>query len=541
MGMADPILIVGAGPTGLAMAAALARYGIACRIVDKSPAPATQSKALAVQARTLELFDQLGVVDEMLARGQKVRGMEIFSDSHRLAQIHIDNIPSEYPFILGLAQSQTEQILIAHLERQGIAVERPVELMALAQDDTKVTATLKDGDGHVETVSAPFVIGCDSAHSAVRHSVQIPFVGAEYPEVWALADVKIAWDLPADMMHLFMHPKGLFATIPLEQGRQRIIAELPGIDTTVPLPELALGDFQRMADERAGSTHARISDPVWMSHFRLHLRHAERYRQGRVFLAGDAAHIHSPAGGQGMNTGIQDAYNLAWKLALALQGHAQAGLLDTYESERVPVAQKVMRMSDTMIRMTAAHNPMVRGVRNLAMPLASRQGVVQRMMTQWVSELAVNYRESAIVAGHGRFSGDLKPGDRAPDAQPLMTSTGDGVRLFDLLRRPQHILLLFAPPAPQQADWQRLTAFADAIDQRHAGLIAPYLIVGDEAEQPTAVSDARVLHDARGDLRRTYGVTAESLYLIRPDGYIGFRSQPPDEAGLESYLRRIFG
>jgi 2-polyprenyl-6-methoxyphenol hydroxylase-like FAD-dependent oxidoreductase len=539
-------LVVGAGPTGLLMASELARHGVSCRIIDKGPHATTTSNAIALHARTLEVFEQLGIIEEALAQGLKQHGASIYADGERLIHVSFDELDAPYPFILSLPQSETERILGAHLERLGIQVERNVELLGFTQDEQTVAARLRHADGHEETVTTAWLIGCDGAHSAVRHVLNMPFSGSAYPEAFALADVKVRWPLSDDEMHMFLGHDGLLAVFPMRGGRHRLIVERAAEAGEEKMPDPTLEEIQGYLDKfaPAGST---ASDPVWLAAFRTHLRQAAHTRQGRVFLAGDAAHIHSPAGGQGMNTGLQDAYNLAWKLALVHTGQAPASLLDTYESERHPVAESVMRTTDLMMKGATIHSPIAQHIRNRLVPLLVQQDFIQHRLTAQLAELSINYRKSALVAehlhshfSHGHVVGGPRAGDRAPDAGPLLRADGTSARLFEALRGTKHTLLLLADADHQQASWGRLTALAGAIGARYGAQIGIYLVAAGSTAPAGDTSGAAILLDPERALHQRYSAVGECLYLIRPDGYIGYRSYPADADSLNDYLKGLF-
>jgi 2-polyprenyl-6-methoxyphenol hydroxylase-like FAD-dependent oxidoreductase len=539
-------LVIGAGPTGLFMAAELLRRGVACRVIDKAPAPSNTSKALALQSRTLEMFDQVGIIEEILEPGLKAGVVNIHANGQTIIQMSMNEVHGPYPFILCLPQNQTEHILTHHLERLGGQVERQRELIGFTQDDAGVTATLRHADGHEETLTTRWLIGCDGAHSAVRHALNIPFNGAPYPEAFALADVKIDWPLPNDQIDLFLSEHGLLGAFPMQGGRYRLIIETKADAGDAPLPDPTLEEIQGYLT-KLGPTGSVASDPAWLAAFRSHLRHAEHIRQGRVFLAGDAAHIHSPAGGQGMNTGLQDAYNLAWKLALVNAGHASPALLDTYETERHPVAESVLRTSDLMLKAATLRSPVTQQIRNRLLPLLAQQDLIQQRMTAQIAELSVNYRKSPMVAEHhharfvpAQFTHGPRAGDRAPDAAPLLQADGHAVRLFELLRGTNATLLLFADPENATASWQRLAALANTITARYGSLITSYIVSAGASVPEVTQTSAAPLLDPELALQRAYAASPECLYLVRPDGYIGFRSYPADEASLHDYLKRLF-
>jgi hypothetical protein len=372
----------------------------------------------------------------------------------------------------------------------------------------------------------------------------MPFAGAAYPEDFALADVKIHWSLPASEMHLFLHEDGIFAAFPLPGGRYRLIVETSEHADKEKQPEPTLEDFQRYLKER-GPEGATLDDPVWMSAFRIHARKVEHYRQGHVFLAGDAAHIHSPAGGQGMNTGIQDVCNLAWKLALVHTHHAPLSLLDSYEAERHPVAASVLHTTDLMIRMATLHQPLLQQVRNHIVPVLSRIEPVQHRFVEQISELTIHYRNSPIVSEHSGFSLPLlshkspKAGERAPEAHPLFRADGTVTRLFEVLRSTKHTLFLLTGENYSSTSLQQLNLLANLVNERYGDLVQVYLVVADKHVPGEMQADIPVLLDKEKAMHLHYSAGAESLYLVRPDGYIGYRSQPIDADHFWNYLRAI--
>jgi 2-polyprenyl-6-methoxyphenol hydroxylase-like FAD-dependent oxidoreductase len=357
----DAILVVGAGPTGLMTAGELARLGVPCRVIDKAAAPSQTSKALAVQARTLEYFERIGLADAAAAAGRKVHGANVFSGGRRIVHLTFDDISSRYPFALIFPQSGTERLLTDHLSHLGVEVERNAELVSLAQGAEGVEAVVRRTDrGTEERVRAPWLIGCDGAHSAARHLLGVPFSGRAFEEAFSLADVRLESDLPADEVTIYLCKGDILGFFPMAAPGQfrAVIAHGRG---TAPPGAPTLDEFQRAIDA-FGPRGARVSDPAWTSRFRISQRQVAAYRRGRSFLVGDAAHIHSPLGGQGMNTGIQDACNLAWKLALVSGGRARDGLLDSYHAA-------LLRVTGALSRVVLWRNPAAAGARDAAAAL----------------------------------------------------------------------------------------------------------------------------------------------------------------------------
>jgi 2-polyprenyl-6-methoxyphenol hydroxylase-like FAD-dependent oxidoreductase len=548
----SPILIVGAGPVGLMLAAELASHGIQCRIIDKAREPSDQSKALAVHARTLEIFDALGIAEETIAAGHLVHGMSAYSDGRRIAHLSFDEIQSRYPYVLILPQSDTEHILNHHLENQGLKVERGVELTGLAQTSRGVAAILRTATGAEEHFRTPWLVGCDGAHSAVRQNLDVGFEGKQYEENFWLADAKLDFDQPDDELYVYAAPDTLVAMFPMGGGRWRIVvghAQATGGATPT------LGQVQA-AMERAGVRGARAHDPWWLAHFRISRRRVSSYDAGRVFLAGDSAHIHSPAGGQGMNTGIQDAFNLGWKLALVSSGAAPAELLETYHAERYPVSADVLRETDLMTRVIALRQPVAQAIRNSLLPILSASEVVQQRASRALAELTVNYRKSPIVGEHrntlaesirragGSGAGawyefGLGPmaGDRALDAEPIEVPGTAAHRLYEAIRGPHFNLLLFSG-IQSTSDYRDLLEIAAAVRKRCGERVKTHLVLSRGEDIPAR--HISVIHDLEHALHRAYGAGARCLYLIRPDAYVGFRAQPPDAASLLENLNLIF-
>ncbi len=309
-----PALVVGAGPVGLTMAAHLHHHGVACRIVDSSPQPSDKSKALVIWARSLEMLDDLGVVGDFTAAGRFLQGARFHAGRRTLVHLTFQTPGTEYPRPLMLAQSETERLLAEHLRRVGVAVERPVELTAFADRGDHVEASLRHAGGREEQVRCDWLLGCDGAHSTTRKQLGLEFAGEADPNDFLLADCRID-GIPQDELSLFWHSRGVLGFFPFGEGRCRVIADMGRAPGPGHPPDPTLAQVQAVVDER-GPGGVRLSEAVWLAGFRIHERKVADYRRGRVFLAGDAAHIHSPAGGQGMNTGMQDAWNLAWKLAL---------------------------------------------------------------------------------------------------------------------------------------------------------------------------------------------------------------------------------
>ena len=374
---------MGAGPTGLVLAAELLARGIHARVIDKGDGVILQSRAIGIHARALEVLDMMGIADRFTDRGQIVRRFCYYSRGRRLASLDLTRCGSRFGFLLDLPQDETERLLRARVSELGGAVEQGVELVSLSPGPDAVTATVWEGTGPPGQITARYVVGCDGAHSRVRHELGLAFRGHPYAEDWLMADVRLDWQRRDDEVHAFFRPDGLpLICFPMRDHRWRLILPYAGErDGQAP----SLEEVQRLADQRAPRP-VTVSDPSWLASFRCHRRSASAYRRGRVLLAGDAMHIHTPAGGQGMNTGIMDAHNLAWKLALVVSGRATSRLLDTYGAERGPVAAEVLRLTHAIVRYSTLSHPLKQQARNIIVPAAGRVPLIQHRAARRLSQ-----------------------------------------------------------------------------------------------------------------------------------------------------------
>jgi 2-polyprenyl-6-methoxyphenol hydroxylase-like FAD-dependent oxidoreductase len=535
------VLVVGAGPTGLALAAQLRACGARFRIIDRLRDRTRESRALAVQARSLEVLQALGLGEALVARGRTSTRVALHLDGRAVAHMTLGDIgatDTRFPFILFVSQSETEAVLSEHLDARAVSVERGVELARFEAGDDDVRCVLRHDDGREEHVRAKFLAGCDGAHSAVRAGAGIAFGGGSYPQEFVLGDIEADGALDPGAINSFAGP-GVAMFFPLGRPTTwRVIAmaareagdgEGAAKGAT---PELSLSELQAIVDGPTGGS-VRLRDPAWLTRFRLHHRQTANYRAGRVFLAGDAAHVHSPVGAQGMNTGIQDAWNLGWKLAMVTRGLAEPRLLDSYEAERWPVGRFLLRYTDRIfVTFTRAigSGRLAAWVRRVVMrrvlPRVVGSSRSRTAAFRFVSQLGIRYRESpVIVDATPRLRSGPRAGERLPDAR--VTIDGEARWLQEAVAGPTMGLLLCGDPA----SW-------DAV--RVAGLQArfPETLT---THHLTRSQLPGVLVDESGNALATLGVTDTAHYLVRPDGYIAFRSGGHDLRGVGEYLERWFG
>ncbi len=404
-------------------------------------------------------------------------------------------------------------------------------------------------DGSEEFIDCSYIAGCDGAHSSVRHILDLEFKGAPYPYYWLLADCDLDWKYPLHHMSVFIHPSGVTAYFPLYSDRGRLMFELPDAPVDEEMPEPTIEDVRRLMGER-GIDYRSVGNPNWLAYFKLHHRMVDKYGDGRVFLCGDAAHIHSPIGGQGMNTGIQDSYNLAWKLALVLKGESPGSLLDSYNTERHRVGKGVVGLTDMATKMIGLHNPVLAAIRNKLIGTLSALDPVEEKLLLTLSQIEINYRESPIVEerwyqpdaveGYHNYMHDLQAGERVKDYS-LMSLDGNGsIQLYDLLKDIRHNLLLFTGALPEDMEFDELRKIQHSLESEYGGLIAVHMIAGTNGLPPDFTKMSSVWRDKDLLMHRDFGAAKSSLYLLRPDGYIGFRNQPASLSDLLEYLPIIF-
>ena len=506
------VLVVGAGPTGLMLANQLARVGLTPQIIDRHSGPAQQSRAMAVQARTMEIYAGLGVIEQSLARGTVATGANLWANGRWTARVPFGDIGrdlSPYPFVLMLGQDENELILGDELRRQGVEIAWNTELVALEQMPEYMLATTRQADGSVRRVAATWVAGCDGSRSAVRELNNIGFPGAPYEHTFFVADTEASGPMRPGDLNIYLWQDGFHLFFPMKgQERWRVIGIVPRL--LRERADLAFEDLVPAIRQEAGVGLA-FRRCHWFSTYRISHRAAERFRDRRCFLLGDAAHIHSPAGGQGMNTGLQDAYNLAWKLALVAQGRAAPALLDSYEQERVPVAQRLLVTTDRAFQLVVSEGWLAALLRTKVIAriaaTAMRFAPVRRLAFSTVSQIGIAYPHSPL----SQALADLpKRAPAAGDRFPwLQLRLGVGTAPIDLYRELDHtrfnLIVIGQAIAPKDLD----------------ELVKLHIVAQDEAN---AAELARV------------AIAGPSFYLLRPDGHVGLCGAILDPAGITRYL-----
>ena len=502
--MTTDVLIVGAGPTGLALAAQLIRYGIDFVIIDKNETTTPHSKAIGVQARTLEIYDQISLADDLVSRGWIANKVRLVEGGEVRGEIDLTSIGtgmSPFPFLLIVEQGKHEEMIHDFIRSKNKEVQWQTELLKFAQNSDGVVAEVKNAMGDLESIDAKFLVGCDGAHSLVRHTLGIDFSGSTFERLFYVADVEIDWAFDHDALHANLGKNTLTAFFPMTGEKQwRIVGTFPE-GHKADEGEVLYDEIERqiIADTELKFDITKVN---WFSVYRVHSRHVGKFSEGRCFLAGDSAHIHTPAGAQGMNTGIQDSYNLAWKLAYVLKHGANIKLLDTYNEERLPNAHRLLQTTDRFFQLAASDDALAGFFRIHIFPyianFALNLEAVKRFVFPLVSQIGINYRASSLSTGGDGFK--TRPGDRMPFFEV------EGASIYERLREPKYHVLIFDDGSG----------------------VSPNVNMGpsfDMAVMPLYPKVAEV-----------FGVTKTFTAVIRPDNYIGSLEQGYSAENVSRYL-----
>jgi 2-polyprenyl-6-methoxyphenol hydroxylase-like FAD-dependent oxidoreductase len=494
------VLIVGAGPTGLVLALWLTRLGVSVRLIDRAPTGGTTSRALAVQARTLELYRQIGLAEEVVAQGVRVGAVNLWVSGEQRAHAVFESLGeglSPYPFALAFPQDAHERLLSEHLSKLGVEVERRTEFVGFEESAGRVLVRLRRPNGDTETCETAYLAGCDGAHSAVRGALGIGFEGGTYDHLFYVADVEGGGPVMNGELHIALDESEFLAAFPLKGGNARLVGTVRD-DAGAARERLSWCDVGKRVISELGIEVSRVN---WFSTYRVHHRVANQFRKGRAFLLGDAGHVHSPVGGQGMNTGIGDAVNLAWKLAAVLLGRAGTAILDSYEPERIGFARRLVDTTDRAFTAVTSDGSLARYIRlnvvPLMMPGMFRFAAARRLLFRTVSQTALNYRGSALSIGH---AGPVRGGDRLPWVR--LGGSRDNFSALSSLDWQAHVYGAAAPGIDTLCRERRLPLHVFAWSEQ--------------------------MHRA--------GIVRDAMYLVRPDGYVGLAASPASAAALAAYL-----
>ncbi|WP_079228192.1 FAD-dependent monooxygenase [Pseudomonas putida] len=494
------VLIAGAGPTGLALALWLTRQGVAVRIVDKNSGPGEASRAMAVQARTLELYRQLGLAEAVIAAGYKTPAMNMWARGRRRARIPLKDAGAAicaYPFVLIYPQDRHERLLGQQLRALGVEVQWQTELLSFEERENQITAIVKQADGREEACTAAYLAGCDGAHSFVRHAIGSGFEGGTYKQLFYVADVRISGVEPAGEAHIAFDGSDFVLLLCYgEKDQYRLIGTVR--DERAEHPEHLT--FADVGHDAINGLNLKITEVNWFSSYRVHHRVTDHFRRGRAFLLGDAAHVHSPAGGQGMNTGILDANNLAWKLAAVVKGKAPDSLLDSYQIERQAFARKLVATTDKLFTLVTAQGGFADFVRTRIAPViasvAYKRETVREYLFRVVSQTTVDYRDSPLSEGK---AGGVQGGDRLPWLPGAMA---DNYESLATIGWQVHV---YGEARPDLAQWCT----------QHG--IALRVFAWEPAYEKA-------------------GVARNATYLLRPDTYVALADPEGDTANLSRYF-----
>ena len=512
--MKTEVIIIGAGPTGLALACQFIRYGVEFVIIDKKESVTPFSKALGVHARTLEVYEQIGLAEKAVTKGTIAGKARILESGEIRGEVDLSSVGkglSQYPFMLVLEQSKNEKLLYEYLQEHGEDVLWQSELESFTQDETGVTANIKNISGEISTIEAKYLVGCDGAKSPVRHLLDLKFEGSTFERIFYVADARVDWKFSHDALHVCLAKHSVVAFFPMPgENRYRIVGAFPE-EFSKDEGDVLYEEIEARIKVETG-LNLNISHVNWFSTYKVHTRHVENFRRGRCFLAGDSAHVHTPAGGQGMNTGIQDGYNLAWKLAFVLRGNADDKILESYNAERLENAENLLKTTDRMFNFLAGDAWLTNLIRDHIFPRVMGTALsietVRIEFFKRLSQIGINYRNHNLTQHEGDNDFNVKAGDRLP------YFLVDGASIFNQLREPKFHLLVFSDG---ERDYHEIkNEFENEMLDFHIVPIYPQVTDIFGSEKPFMV-------------------------LLRPDNYIAFLSREISFDKVKNYFSEVIG
>jgi len=542
MAESTDIIVIGAGPVGLTLAGELLRHGAKVRIVEKNPELCQHPNAAVVHVRTLEILSAMGAVEGFLQQGYALPGMHIRAFGKRIGYVDIGGVDSPYPTARCIGQQYSVALLNQHFEKLGGQVEFQVEATGFEQDTDGVRVKLvhharKDSE---EIAAAKFVVGCEGSASLTRKTLNIDFPGERYlGKEFLQADANVRWTYPHGFGYQFVTDEYILLLFPYDAvGHYRIICARDDHNPDNVEPP-TLEEMQELM-RKVADPCAELYEPRWFNRFRSGHRIATTFRQGRAFLAGDAGHVHVPIGGQGMNYGMHDAFNLAWKLAAVAKGETKPDLLDTYMAERHPADEALIHGTDRAYHLLIEPHAIKTVLMKNVMPALLHLEPLQHQIRNTLAEMNVAYPASPLTEDRGGSHGPV-PGDRAPDALLVRMPSRETARLFDVLRDPRWALLLFAGTEPTEHSITALERISAPLAKTYGARVAIHLVLAETPPVPVHENwAADFLMDREHYVHAKYGVTAPCLYLIRPDWHIAFRGGLDDAKRLDEYLGRVF-
>ena len=523
-----PVLIVGAGPTGLMMACELERHDIPFRIIDKKPEPTQGSNATWIQTRTLEIFDAIGMADQFLKIGHPCYSINFYDNGKHLANLPLNQIESTYPFILMLPQCETELLLTNKLKKSKIRVERSFELIDVKQSNNTVISTIKLPNGDLESVTSNWLVACDGANSTVREKCRIPFPGEDISEQFMVADAKMTSYLPTNEIHVFFD-KGtifpergtIFSAFPWGSQDYRLSANLY---SEVPRQTFHPHEVKEVVADRTYGNFI-VENVSWISPFWIHGKIVDSLQHGSIFLAGDAGHIHSPAGGQGMNTGLQDAFNLAWKLALVIKGKAKTSLLESYQLERYSVVNKIVDQTERLTKMMLFDKTFFSKLHQFTKNIS--QAKTAKKVANELTQINIKYQNSPIIDDKNKITTTPHQGERAPDV-----IIDESTHLYQYLRNSLHNILIFLEKNQEKHKLNEVINLQQELNQSFPDLIKIHIV------STVGIHIDNLIFDKGSVIFKRYDVEDFAICVIRPDNYIGYFSKKLDVNLLKQFLER---